>query len=97
MNTRIVVNGNTAMGELVLSYVRDALELQGKGARLLAALNSMSLGDDWAHLAVELGLPVPGTGEPPSQHAQDLWAIISTGQSHIAHPAVGEYSRIDQG
>lgn len=95
MSSRILVNGNLALGQQVLEYIDAVNDAVAKGRRLKAQLDSAQEGDDWPQVAIELGLPNPATVS--SSAAQDAWTILSTAQSAIDVPAVAELSRLDQG
>ncbi len=95
MSSRILVDGNLALGQEVLEYIDAVQDVLAKGRRLKAQLDSASSGSDWHQVAIELGLPDPG--QVSSTAAQDAWTIISTAQAAIDVPAVGELARLDQG
>ena len=87
--TRIPYQSQTGPGFEVADYVNAVQIANAKGRRLLAKLNSMSSGADWAAVAAEIG------GITAVQ-AQALWTIISTGQGQIDSAAIAEYARLDQ-
>lgn len=95
MSSRILVNGQLAMGGDVLEYVDLVQKAISKGRRLKAALDSMASGSDWPQVALELGLPNPA--QVSSTAAQDAWTIISTAQTALDSPQAAELSRLDQG
>lgn len=88
MSTRIAYS-STGVGQQVSDYVNEVQVTLAKGRRLLAKINAMSSGSDWAALENEIGGMLPGTG-------QTLWTLIATAQGQIDSPQVAELARLDK-
>jgi hypothetical protein len=64
--------------------------------RIKLILDSATTGNDWAALAIELGLTTVGS-YTAAQQAQDFWTIWSNATTRIDDAAVLEMKRLDQG
>lgn len=82
-------------GKLLAQAVNAQVEaLQGL-RRVKSIMDRATWGDDWAALAVELGLPSTQAG---ADAAQAAWTIVSTALGAVDVPAVStELERLDQG
>lgn len=85
----LIAYGPNGTGQQISDFVNEVEITLAKGRRLLAKLNSMSSGSDWAAVEAEVGGMTAGTG-------QTLWTIIATAMGQIDSAAVAELARLDK-
>lgn len=88
MTTRISYNTSNGPGRQVADFVNEVEVTIAKGRRILAQLNSISSGADWASIESECGVTA-GQG-------QNFWTLIATAMDKIDSPQVAELARLDK-